>query len=88
MTVIKFPGQDKEFEHCSYTDYDGDLGIGTLDKGIEVRRLNDDSFALITPDGSHVYDRKALAEFAWLMSLFLDSEERFKPSGKCIGCDY
>jgi hypothetical protein len=87
--VIEFPGAGGELKHTSYTDNGGDLGVGTLDKGIQVIRLNDTDFLVVTPDGEQVHKRESLAEFAWLLALFIDSEERFRPVNiKLVGCDY
>jgi hypothetical protein len=87
--VIGFPGAGGELKHTSYTDNGGDLGVGTLDEGIQVIRLNDTDFLVVTPDGEQVHTRESLAEFAWLLTLFIDSEERFRPVNiKLVTCDY
>ena len=84
--VLQFP--DSDFKHCSYVDIHGDLGICSKDRSVVVTRLNDEDFEISTPDGTHVYKRAALAEFLWLAAVFIDSQEKFRPDGKGIGCDY
>jgi hypothetical protein len=86
--VISFPTSEDDLKYTSYTDNDGDLGVGTIDSGIQVIRLNDSDFAIVTPDGTQVHNRKSLAEFLWLAAVFMDSQERHRPDGECVACDY
>lgn len=86
--VVDIHSKDKVLIHTSYTDNDGDIGIGTLDKSIGVDRLNDNQFVVITPDGSQLHSRESLAEFAWLLAFFLDEEEKYRPNGELVCCDY
>lgn len=90
--VTEFKKKSKDAEDgltaVSYTDNDGDLGLSTLDKRLEIVRLNDSEFMVITPDGSEVYNRYNLAEFLWVASVFLDSEELYRPAVDLVGCDY
>lgn len=86
--VIAFPA-NKELKEVVYTGVEGgNIGVSTSDRRIEIVKLNEDEFALITPKGSQRCNRKALAEFMWVASIFLDSEKRFYPEVDLIGCDY
>ena len=80
--------KSKELKNVSYTDGNCDFGVATLDRKVEIQRLNDKEFLLITPDGSHVHDRATLSEFIHVVSVFIDSEKRNYPKVDLIGCDY
>ncbi len=85
--ITNFPDK-KELQNTSYTENQGDLGIATLDSRLEIVRLNDKEFVVITPDGSQVHDREALAELLWVAAHFLDSECKWLPKLDVIACDY
>lgn len=89
--ILPFPTDTDPLKFTSYTSGDDPaegLGVATLDKGIEIMRLNDSEFLVITPEGSTVHKRESLSEFVWLAALFLDEEERHRPEGSLIACDY
>jgi hypothetical protein len=88
--IIDFPDhQNSELKHTTYTEGDGDIGVSTLDQNIEIVRLNDTEFVVITPNGSTVHSRDSLSEFLWLAAVFLDSEKRNYPAvDELVGCDY
>lgn len=86
--VIDLFDKSKELKHVSYTGINDDIGVSTVDRKIEIQRLNDSEFLLVTPDGSQLHDRESLAEFIHVAAVFLDSEKRFYPEVDLIGCDY
>jgi hypothetical protein len=88
--IIDFPDhQNSELKHTTYTEGDGDMGVSTLDQNIEIVRLNDSEFVVMTPNGSTVHSRDRLSEFLWVAAIFLDSEKRNLPAAEeLIGCDY
>jgi hypothetical protein len=87
--VIEFPVSDEDFNHTAYHDYKGDVGV-TLkaNKDLIVTRLNVEEFEVSYHGGSFVIDRSALAEFMHVCIKFIDSEDRYLPSGKFVACDY
>jgi len=86
--IIQFPTDREEFKHATYTKDGDSLGVAKLDRKIEIVRLNNSEFALITDQGSTVHSRESLSEFLWIAAYFLDSEQRNLPGSKIIGCDY
>jgi len=87
--ILQFPDQREVFKKISYKESeDGDLGVGTLDRKIAICRLNDTEFLIETPEGSTVHDRASLAEFLWVASVFIDEQEKHRPLGEMVCCDY
>ena len=86
--VVEFPG-DSEFSHVSYTaEEGGETGLSMLDRSLGMAFLNDTQVVIITPDGTNVVNRVELAEFAWVLAYFLDSQQKMLPRGDLIGRDY
>lgn len=85
--IINFPSL-KEDDSIAYTDIEGDLGISTINRKIEIVRLNKDEFTVITSSDSELHGRKELAEFLWFAVTFIDSEERWRKDGEMVACNY
>lgn len=86
--VIDFPNSDKGINEAHYVDYDGDLGVCIEGKGLEVIRLNDNEFLVISQGVETVYTRARLGEFLWLAAHFIDKDQRFMPEDNVVACDY
>ena len=85
--IVDFPDQT-DLKRTSYIDYLGEIGISTRDRRLEIVRLNDREFEVITPDGSQLHDRDTLAELLWVAAALLDSKEQWRPEMNLIGCNY
>ena len=85
--IIDFPGP--ELKETSYSGGPGrDFGVINKNKTIEIIKLNKDEFLMVTPDGSQIHNRAALAEFFWVSVIFIDSEQKWHPTVDLVGLDY
>ncbi len=79
---------DEDLKSCSYTDFDGDIGVCMRDRSLCVIPIDKESFEVIVGEISTLFDRAELAEFLKVASVLVDSEERWSPTFDLIGLDY
>lgn len=78
----------KDFKSVSYIDDKGDLGVSTRCRNLALYRLNSNEFEIVHEDKSFVLTREVLAEFLHVSQVFVDDENKYKPSLEMISCDY
>jgi len=87
-SILQFRDVEKEFKHVSYFDNDRSIGLKLKNSALTIEPLNKNDVLLVIHGKSIVFQRKELAEFLWVSSVLLDSEERHRPNGKLVGRNY
>lgn len=77
-----------ELKHCSYYEYQDEIGVAMLDKSVIVLPLNVSEFELVLNGESHIFKREQLAEFLHVASVCIDSEQRYLPEVELCGRNY